>query len=96
MNSLIAVVAGLLVVGGVLAILAGLSTSWPEQRAHGGLSSISSLWARLSRRPPGDRGRRRDVLLCVSLTAGFVVAAVSGWLIAVPLVPVLVFGLPYL
>jgi tight adherence protein B len=50
----------------------------------------------LTRRPPGRGGRRRDLLLVMSLAVGFVLAATTGWLVALPLVPVLAFGLPYL
>jgi tight adherence protein B len=50
----------------------------------------------VTRRPPGRRGRRRDLLLVVSIGVGIGAAALSGWLIAVALVPLLVFGLPYL
>jgi len=42
------------------------------------------------------RGRRRDLILLVSLVAGFLVAALSGWVVAIALAPVLALGLPYL
>jgi len=97
MTALAAAVAGLLLVGGLLAVFIGSSRTWPEgQRLHVPDGSLAERWARLTRRPLGRRGRRRDLLLLVSLGAGFVLAAVTGWVVALPLVPVLVFGLPYL
>jgi len=94
----VAVAAGLLVVGGLLAVLAGLSRSWPQRQPgnRGSESSLISIWTRITRRPPGRRGRRRDALLLGTLVVGFILAAATGWLIALPLVPVLGFGLPYL
>lgn len=89
-----AVAAGLLVVGGLLALLAGLSRSWPERRREG--SSVAALWARVTRRPGGAKGRRRDLVLVGTVIAGIVLAAVTGWVIAVVLVPLLAFALPYL
>lgn len=89
-----AALAGLLVVGGMLALLAGMSRSWPQRRR--GESSTTALWGRVTRRPPGRRGRRRDSVLVITVVVGFAVAAVTGWVIAVALVPLLAFALPYL
>lgn len=95
MNAQIAVIAGLLVVGGIVALAAGLSRRWepvtPTRRRPG-----RSPWARLSRRPPGRRGRRRDVILVVSAGFGVAVAAASGWVVAIAVAPLLALGLPYL
>jgi tight adherence protein B len=89
---IVAAIAGLLIVGGLLAVLSGLSRSWPVH----GTSNRAGWWSRTTRRPAGRRGRRRDALLVISLGIGLATAAATGWIIAVPLVPVLVFGLPYL
>ncbi len=95
MTSVVAVAAGLLITAGLLAVVAGLHRR--EVRPHARSSeSLADLWARLTRRPTGRRGRRRDVLLLISLGIGFVVAAVSGWVIAIGLVPAAVLGLPSL
>lgn len=95
--SVVAVVAGLLVIGGLLVTLAGVSASWPQPRPAGrSESSVGAVWARVTRRPLGKRGRRRDALLLAAIAGGFLVAALTGWVIALPLVPVLAFGLPYL
>lgn len=92
----LASLAGLLMVAGLLAVVLGGLRSWPERAPPKGPSSAVGRWARLSRRPPGRRGRRRDTLLLVALGGGLAVAAATGWVIALPLVPVLAFGLPYL
>ncbi|HEX8508168.1 MAG TPA: type II secretion system F family protein [Propionibacteriaceae bacterium] len=96
MTPLLAALAGLLMVGGLLAVLGGISRSWPPRRAGNSGSSAGVVWARVSRRPPGRRGSRRDALLGLSLVVGVVIAAYTGWVIALPLVPVLAFALPYL
>ena len=88
---------GLLLIGGLLAVVVGLTRSWsPRPVLERKEGASGTAWARLTRRPSGSRGRRRDALLVLSLTLGFAVAATTGWLIALPLVPVLAFGLPYL
>ena len=95
MNGVAAVLAGLLITGGLCALVAGLRrhepTSRPVRRPTG-----PGWWARWSRRPAGRGGRRRDLLLLGSVLAGFVLAALSGWLVAIVVVPGLVLGLPYL
>ena len=96
MTATVATFAGVLVVGGLLAVLMGLLRAWPESRGGSGSSSLGSAWSRVTRRPPGLRGRRRDLLLGISVALGLGTAAFSGWLVALPLAPVLTFGLPYL
>lgn len=95
MNSIAAVAAGLLITAGVLGIVHGLHRSVPRVRKPSA-ETTSELWARLTRRPPGARGRRRDLILLASLIAGFLAAALSGWIVAIVLAPVLALGLPYL
>ena len=98
MTGVLAVAAGTLVVAGVLGLVSGSRRRWPDPRVAPPRpsSSLSESWARLTRRPLGRRGRRRDALLLLSSGAGFVLAAGTGWVIALPLVPVVVLGLPYL
>lgn len=95
MTAVIAAAAGLLVVSGVLAVLAGLQRSWSAP-ARERSRSWFHLWERLSSRPPGPRGRRRDLLLGGSVLVGLLVALISGWVIAIAVVPALVLGLTYL
>jgi tight adherence protein B len=94
----LAVAAGLLVVGGFLAVVNGLSRSWPQRHAQrqARMSSLAGFWGSVTKRPLGKRGRRRDALLIFSTALGFGVAFSTGWVIALPLAPLLVFGLPYL
>jgi Flp pilus assembly protein TadB len=93
--SALAALAGLLVVAGAWALLLGLHPGEPRTRTRGKGSLLAS-WSRLTRRPPGRRGNRRDLVLVVSLLAGFVLAAATGWLIALLVLPALALGLPYL
>jgi tight adherence protein B len=93
--SALAALAGLLFVAGVWALLLGLRRSEPPTSA-GRTRSAPTVWSRLSRRPPGRRGRRRDLVLVVSLLAGLVLAAATGWVIALLVLPALALGLPYL
>lgn len=95
-NGLVAAVAGLLIVSGLVAVVAGLLRVWSPQRSPRRGESLSELWSRVSRRPPGARGRRRDLVLLASAVLGFVVAALTGWLLAVLIAPALALGLPYL
>lgn len=95
MTGAAAAAAGILLVLGAVLLALGLRRTVPAQRTRARNESVGELWARLTRRPPGRRGRRRDLTLVVSLAAGFVVAAATGWLVALPLVPVLALGLPY-
>jgi tight adherence protein B len=94
MTSAAAVAAGLLMTGGLLALVLGVRRT--EARPPRSARSVSDLWARLTRRPPGVRGRRRDLVLLLSLAVGFVVAVLTGWVIALVIAPLLALGLPYL
>ena len=95
MTAAIAAAAGLLLVGGLVASIAGLAKRWaPPVRSRRGRAR--SAWARLTRRPPGPRGRRRDLILLGSTLLGLAVAAISGWLVALVVAPLLALGLPYL
>ena len=91
----VAALAGLLLVGGLWTLVGGLQRRAPRARARTRLP-LTASWARWTRRPAGTRGRRRDVVLAVSLLAGVAVAASSGWLIALVVIPALALGLPYL
>ena len=95
MSAVAAVAAGLLIVAGLIGTGQGLRRTVPRPPARPA-ESLGNLWARLTRRPPGPRGRRRDLILVSSLLAGFLVAALSGWLVAIVIMPMLALGLPYL
>ena len=93
----LAALAGMLLVGGAWLLLAGLRCRQPSptRPAARGRSGVHH-WVRLSRRPSGRAGLHRDLLLLGSVLAGIGVAAASGWLVAVLVLPALVLGLPYL
>ena len=95
MSGVAAVTAGLLIVAGMIGIGIGLRRTAPRIPARPA-GSLADLWARLTRRPPGPRGRRRDLVLLGSLLTGFLLAALSGWVVAMLIIPLLALGLPYL
>ncbi|NYI71096.1 Flp pilus assembly protein TadB [Naumannella cuiyingiana] len=94
MSAVLVGVCGALVAAGLVAVIAGLRRTHiapPAQRL-----SLEQRWARATRRPPGAAGRRRDRLLGAGLLLGLVVFAITGWVLAVPLVPLVVLVVPYL
>ncbi|HTF41251.1 MAG TPA: type II secretion system F family protein [Propionibacteriaceae bacterium] len=95
MTEIVAITAGLLITGGLLGILVGLRQPTPPG-ARRRAKSAGELWARLTRRPPGLRGRRRDVILLLSLIIGCVIAMLTHWLIMIVVLPAAAIGLPYL
>ena len=95
MNGIVAITAGLLIIGGLLGILAGLRKPTPSA-ARRQAESAAELWTRLTRRPPGPRGRHRDVILLLSVVIGCVVAVLTHWLIMIIVLPAAAIGLPYL
>ncbi len=95
MSGIVAITAGLLITGGLLGILAGLRRRTPSA-ARRQAESAAQLWARLTRRPPGAHGRRRDVILLLSVIIGCVVAVLTHWLIMIVVLPAAALGLPYL
>ena len=95
MTGVAAVAAGLLIMAGLLGIGHGLHRIAPRQGARPA-ESLADLWAQVTRRPSGVRGRRRDLVLVGSLVAGFLIAALSGWVVGIVIMPALALGLPYL
>jgi tight adherence protein B len=94
MDRLVAAAIGLILVGGVLAIIRGFQRTAPSDRPP--RQRLAATWVRVTRRPIGRAGRRRDATLLAGILVGFGVAALSGWLIAILAIPVLALGLPYL
>ena len=95
MSGMLAITAGLLIIGGVLGIVSGLQRRTPRASSRRS-ESVRELWARATRRPAGRRGRQRDLILLLSVIIGCVTAALTGWLILMVVLPVLAIGLPYL
>jgi Flp pilus assembly protein TadB len=91
---ILAITAGLLITVGLLGIVHGMRQ---QTRVAGTRrQSPGQLWAKITRRPAGQAGRRRDLILLGSLITGFVVAMLTGWLILIVILPALALGLPYL
>jgi tight adherence protein B len=95
MSGILAITAGLLIIGGVLGIASGLQRQTPRAASRRSRST-GELWARVTRRPAGRRGRRRDVIVLVSVIVGCALAVLTGWLILIVVTPALAIGLPYL
>lgn len=97
MMALLAVLAGLLITAGMVAVVAGSIPSWPApKQAASHAMPLLDRWSRLSRRPAGKRGRRRDLILLSSVVGGFLLATATGWIILIALLPAVALGLPYL
>jgi tight adherence protein B len=92
-SSMLAITAGLLITGGLLGMSYGLQR---EARRASRTQSVRQWWARATRRPPGSRGRQRDLILLLSVIIGCVIAMLTGWLILIAVLPLLALGLPYL
>ena len=94
MTSILAITAGLLIIGGLLGIVYGLRRRIrpASQRSE----SIQQWWARVTRRPQGSPGRQRDLILLLSMIIGCLLAMLTGWLILIVMLPLLALGLPYL
>ena len=94
-GSAAAVAAGMLIMVGLVTMVRGMGRTAPRAQAHR-VESVGDVWQRVTRRPPGPRGRRRDLILFISVITGFLVAVLTGWVIAIVLVPLVAVGLPYL
>nr|WP_231747413.1 type II secretion system F family protein [Auraticoccus cholistanensis] len=92
---MLALLTGSLLAGGALALAHGL-----RRRPHGEAVrprlGLRTRWARLTRRPPGRAGRRRDLLLLAGVALGAVGYLVTGIPLTLLLVPAAVVGLPWL
>lgn len=95
MSALLAAGCGVLVVGGAVALVRGLRRT-PARETRRGPESLADTWGRLTRRPPGPRGRRRDRLLLIGLAVGVIAYLATGWALVLPLVPATFALVPYL
>ena len=94
MTSLVAFVGAVALVG---AVVLAVSLRHPAPaRVRRQRLTPAQTWARVSRRPAGEAGRRRDLVLLGSVAAGVVVFVWTGWLVAVVAVPVAALLLPKL
>jgi len=93
-TGMLAIIAGLLITAGLLGIVHGTrrNTSATSMSRR----SIAELWTKITRRPAGRVGQRRDMILFSSVIMGGILALLTGWLILVVVLPILALGLPYL
>lgn len=95
MNAAVAMAAATLAVLGLLLVVLGLIPV-PARRTGTRSESLPQLWARVTRRPAGAAGRRRDLIWAAAAVTGVVAAAVTGWIALVVLIPALVVVAPKL
>lgn len=93
MTALWAALCGVLIALGAVMAVRGALPSEPEPDAARGRLWT---WARLTRRPAGEAGRRRDIRLAAGLAVGLIVWALTGWAAAVVLVPGAALLVPHL
>lgn len=97
MNVLVAAACGTLVLGGLWAIIHGFRrVPAPAAGRSTGRHTAGGAWSRLTRRPPGRRGRIRDRLLLIGSALGLIAYLVTGWFLLLPVVPLAFVGVPYL
>lgn len=90
-----AAASGGLLVGGAIVLGQGLRRTRVET-ARRSPEGLAARWARLTRRPPGRRGRSRDRLLLIGVVAGLVGYLATGWAVLLAIGPLLMVALPYL
>lgn len=94
MITLAAVVLGAVAAGSVW-LLAAWWFPGPQKPREARLT-VSQQWARLTRRPAGAAGRRRDIGLLVSVAVGIGAWLATGWILCVLAAPVIWLLLPKL
>lgn len=95
MTTLVALLAGIALAGAGLLLVSGLKKV-PVTPSRKVRITPAQAWSRFTRRPAGKAGRQRDLRLLAAVAAGLAIFLFTGWLIAIPLVPAVVFLLPIL
>ena len=90
MTPLIPALAGALVVGGLIGVIVGVRPA-PIREAAPARPNRSGLMSRASR-----LDKRTKLLLAIGVAVGLAVTLLTGWIIALVLVPAAVVGLPIL
>lgn len=94
---LLAAAVGLCTSVGLILLVLGLRR---VDRVPGPRSPATSRWVRGWQRwrdqPVGTAGRRRRILLALSVVTGGVIAAVTGWVVSILVLPALAVALPAL
>lgn len=89
-----ALTSALIVTGlGLIVIIDGLVPSTPRP---GAALSPAQRWARLTHRPTGAAGRRRDLRWGLAVLVGVVLFVLTGWVAALALGPIIVLLAPTL
>ncbi|MGZ4602411.1 MAG: type II secretion system F family protein [Kineosporiaceae bacterium] len=96
MSRLLAAFAGAALVGGVILTVAGLTAAPDAGRPHVARRPPALVGVVLGDALPDGLRRRRRVMLALALVAGVVIWLVSGWILAVLLLPFVVVGVPAL
>ncbi|MGL5858791.1 MAG: type II secretion system F family protein [Angustibacter sp.] len=92
MTALVPAVAGALIVAGLLGLVAGLRPGpAPPSAPKRGAVAKGAVLGRV-----GALDRRTRLLLAGGAAAGIAVALLTGWIIAIPLLPAVAAGLPVL
>ena len=88
MPTIIPALSGALVAAGIIGVILGARRREPTGPTARSRSSLSTRWGKVT--------PRTRLLLLVGLGVGLVAYLVSGWIIAIPVGPVLVAGVPAL
>ncbi|SKF61715.1 Flp pilus assembly protein TadB [Mycobacteroides abscessus subsp. abscessus] len=94
MMSMMGLLAGLMFGLAVLLVVLGMVPT--TIRPHRQTSTAAQRWARLTGRPAGPAGRRRDLIWAAAVVTGIVLAGITGWVALAVLVPALVIVAPKL
>ncbi|MFD7161198.1 type II secretion system F family protein [Kribbella sp. NPDC059898] len=94
MNALLGALTGIGVALGIVLLITGLRPR--PARTRRPKRSLKVRWAKLTRRPTGRAGKRRDQLLLASVIVGIILWLVTGWVLALVIAPAAIFGLPWL
>lgn len=95
MSALVAAGCGVLLAGGSVAVIHGARRA-PRRMNRRAPESLIDTWIRVSRRPPGMRGRNRDRLLLIGLGIGVITYVLTSWPLVLLVVPVAFVLVPYL
>ncbi|WP_099092960.1 type II secretion system F family protein [Acidipropionibacterium acidipropionici] len=82
---LLAMLAAMCLTGGVVLLVAGVRPA--PVRPGGAPRGLAGWWARVTGRPAGSAGRRRDVVWLVVVAVTIVAFVVTRWVVVLALVP---------
>ncbi|MFX4271680.1 type II secretion system F family protein [Propionibacteriaceae bacterium Y1685] len=94
MNGTVGAAIGFLAASGILLLVLGLRR-WPVRRVRT-KETFGETWARVTRRPTGPAGRRRDRFVLLAAVVTLAAFLITGLPVMLLVVPVLALVLPYL